>query len=171
MAAAWSEMAETYAEKVDFFEFDCTADDADSICIEDFEVKGFPTLIYLPIETELRSSYIVYDEEGQDLKDLVTFAVEGAYKDRIENKKPLAKQLSAFELNTKKLRKLIAFVNSELDYWLGETGFPEEQLYWVKILWAFTLCVLAVTPLVLCPMCIYLGYLKLQRRRLLWAGQ
>ena len=91
MAATWSELADTYSEKVDFFEFDCTADDAGSVCQEDFEVKGFPTLVYLPIEVELRSTYIQYDEEGLELKDLVSFAIDGAYKDRLENKKPIAK--------------------------------------------------------------------------------
>ena len=37
MAAAWSELAETYYDnQVDFFEIDCTADDNDSFCVEDF---------------------------------------------------------------------------------------------------------------------------------------
>ena len=67
IAATWSELADTYSEKVDFFEFDCTADDAGSVCQEDFEVKGFPTIVYLPIEVELRSTYIEYDDEGLEL--------------------------------------------------------------------------------------------------------
>ncbi len=79
--------------------------------------------------------------------------------------------MSTFESITKKLRKFFVNVDSELDYWLDETAIPEEYLYPVKILWAFTLCVLAVTPMVMCPMCIYLGYLKLKRRRLIKAAE
>ena len=41
---------------------------------------GFPTLLYFPIEVELKGTYISYDGEERELKDLVDFAVEGAYK-------------------------------------------------------------------------------------------
>ena len=91
MAAAWSDVAESYSEKVDFFEFDCTADDAGSFCLEDFGVTGFPTLVFLPIETELTKTYIPYEEEEIEAKDLIAFAIEGGYKDKIESRIPIAK--------------------------------------------------------------------------------
>ena len=60
-------MEENYSQKVDFYELDCTNDEARSLCVEEYDVKGFPTLIYFPIEAELKNSYISYEGEEREL--------------------------------------------------------------------------------------------------------
>ena len=55
-------MSDEYSNVVDFYEIDCTKEDAIDLCKGDFEVEGFPTLVYFPNEKEFSGIYVQFDE-------------------------------------------------------------------------------------------------------------
>ncbi len=111
-------------------------------------------MVYFPADEDLKGTYFQYEGAERELKDLVAFAVEGNFRESLENKKAIAKELSGIEKMSKKVSKFLSSVSDELDYWLEQSNVPEEHMYWVKYLWVFTLCVLAATPILVCPILI-----------------
>ena len=56
---------------------DCTGDDSKDLCSQ-YEIRGYPTLLYFPVEADRSGKYQKYNGE-RSLETLVEYALKGGY--------------------------------------------------------------------------------------------
>ena len=77
LAPTWDEFSEKHSDRVNVAKMDCTDEKNRPICSE-YNVKGFPTLLYFPVEEGFNNQTFKYAKQ-RDMNGFLTF-VNGGWK-------------------------------------------------------------------------------------------
>ena len=77
LAPTWDEFSEKHSDRVNVAKIDCTEESNRPICSE-YNVKGFPTLLYFPVEEAYNTQNFKY-AKARDLNGFLTF-VNGGWR-------------------------------------------------------------------------------------------
>ncbi len=81
LAPTWSEFNRMHMEEINVGTVDCTSDGGQPLC-QKLEVRGYPTLMYFPKETQGEDDRVKgYKFQGQrTMEGLEAFAIQGGWK-------------------------------------------------------------------------------------------
>lgn len=95
LAPVWDQLYHEHADQLNVAKVDCTAENSKEIC-ENFEVRGYPTLLYFPSEEEHSGKYFKYN--GMRSKEaLEGFALKGEYKSEYVELDEIPRHLEGIE--------------------------------------------------------------------------
>jgi protein disulfide-isomerase-like protein len=77
LAPTWEELATLHPNELNVGKVDCTTDLGKPLC-SDYEVRGFPTVLFFPAGEDLNDRYYKY-EGMRSLSDLEDFALKGSF--------------------------------------------------------------------------------------------
>ena len=78
LAPTWEQLSEDFGDKINVAKVDCTSEANKQLC-KDYDIKGFPTLIYFPAEERYNTEFFGY-KGTRSIEALVAFSVDGGYK-------------------------------------------------------------------------------------------
>ena len=98
MEPVWRDLYSWHRDKLNFGIIDCTHDDSKHLCL-DFEIEGYPELIYLPSKNEPDNRQFYRYEGPKTVAGIEAFAVEQNYKNMESHQiRDIPKRLSGFPL-------------------------------------------------------------------------
>jgi len=90
LAPTWEKLYQEHKDEVNVAKVDCTAEESKHVCLEQFFVRGYPTLVFLK-----DGKYFDYKLK-RDLETLVQFAKE-THKEKAEEFKDIPNRRTGFE--------------------------------------------------------------------------
>ena len=78
LAPTWEQLSEEHGDKVNIAKVDCTSDANKAVCAQ-YEIKGFPTLIFFPAEEQYNTQYFSF-KGARTIEGLLAFSAGGEYK-------------------------------------------------------------------------------------------
>ena len=77
LAPVWDELHSLHHNELNVAKVDCTSDLGKPLCSE-FEIRGYPSLLFFPADESLAGTYIKY-QDPRNLEHLEQFALNGGY--------------------------------------------------------------------------------------------
>ena len=95
LAPIWEDFAANHQEEIHIGKVDCTADESKDLCSQ-YEVRGYPSLLYFPVEEERSGKYQKYNG-GRTIEMLEEYALKGGYLGSQEEVDEIPKHLEGLE--------------------------------------------------------------------------
>ena len=111
LAPVWDELYEMHKDTVNIGKVDCTSDEGKPLC-QHYEIRGYPTLLYFPIEEDKQGTYLKYNKM-RSVEALEHFIAEG-YKTHEESEE-IPKHLEGWAYWEKQLKKTGDDFANEID--------------------------------------------------------
>lgn len=121
LAPTWDELASLHTSELNVGKVDCTTDEGKPLC-SDYEIRGFPTVLFFPAEEGLNDRYFTY-EGMRSLEDLEDFALKGSFKHSEHESIP--RRLEGMEYYQRQIQLIGRELKSEVDHIFVAYGYDE----------------------------------------------
>lgn len=138
----WEELHENHRDDLNVAKVDCTTDNGKALCSE-YEVRGYPTLLYFPTQVDENGKYYKYSGQ-RSIDHLEKFALTNEFMEA--DAELIPRRLEGFDWVKRQAEISAKGFMKEIDYLFESNGFGDTVPPSVRYLLVVGLC---CTPIVL----------------------
>lgn len=150
LAPVWEDLAANNLQELNVGKVDCTTDESKDLCSQ-YEVRGYPTLLYFPVEEDRSGKYQKY-QGGRSMEQLEEYSLKGGYLSSQEEIDEIPKNLQGFEYWQKQGLLIAKDFAREIDQVFIRYGFDKmvPPVYRYLLLAAFCCTPIALLFVLIC---------------------